>query len=50
MKQMTTAYVVRTIERLEDTACSIRIALRDCNVYSGAFCEGTSATAPGSET
>ena len=46
---MTTAYVSRAIERLEDTARSIRIAMRDCIVHSGAFCEGTSATAPGSE-
>jgi len=45
---MTTAYIVRTIERMEDTACSIRIAMRDCVVYSGALCEDTSATAPGS--
>ena len=48
-KQMTTAYVVRAVEHLKDTACSIRIAMRDCSVHSGAFCESTSATAPGSE-
>ena len=46
--QMTTAYVARAVEYLKDVACDIRIAMRDCNVYSGAFCEDTSATAPGS--
>jgi len=46
--QMTTAYVSRAIERYEDTACSICIAVRDCSVHSGALCEDTSATAPGS--
>ncbi|MBU48901.1 MAG: hypothetical protein CL920_09405 [Deltaproteobacteria bacterium] len=30
MKQMTTEYIARTIERLEDVACDIRIAMRDC--------------------
>ena len=49
MKQMTTAYVVRAIEREEDVACDIRMIMRDCVVCSGAFCEDTSATAPGSE-
>ena len=48
MKQMTTAYVVRVIEHLKDVACDIRIAMRDDCVYSGALCEDTSATAPGS--
>ncbi|MBU47720.1 MAG: hypothetical protein CL920_03400, partial [Deltaproteobacteria bacterium] len=32
----------------KDVACDIRIAMRDCVVYSGALCEDTSATAPGS--
>ena len=49
MKQMTTAYIVRAIERLKDVACDIGIATRDYTVRSGALCEDTSATAPGSE-
>ena len=49
MKQMTTAYIVRAVEHLKDVACDIRIAMRDCVVSSGALCEGTSATTPGSE-
>ena len=48
-KQMTTGYLARAVEYLKDVACDIRIAMRDCSVYSGAFCEDTSATAPGSE-
>ena len=48
MKQMTTAYIVRAFESLEDVACDIRIAMRDDCVSSGALCEDTSATAPGS--
>ncbi|MBU48680.1 MAG: hypothetical protein CL920_08295 [Deltaproteobacteria bacterium] len=48
MKQMTTAASSRAVERLEDVACDIRIAIRDCNLHSGALCEDTSATAPGS--
>ena len=48
MKQMTTAYVVRAIEYVEDVACDIRMITRDYSVYSGALCEDTSATAPGS--
>ena len=28
--QMTTAYIVRAVERLKDVACDIRIATRDC--------------------
>ncbi|MBU54285.1 MAG: hypothetical protein CL920_36775 [Deltaproteobacteria bacterium] len=48
MKQMTTAYFVRAIEYVEDVACDIRMIMRDHAVYSGALCEDTSATAPGS--
>jgi len=46
---MTTAYVVRAIEYVEDVACDIRMLTRDYSVYSGALCEDTSATTPGSE-
>jgi len=46
---MTTAYVVRAVELLENVACDIRMIMRDCSVHSGALCEDTSATAPGSE-
>ena len=49
MKQMTTAYIARAVEHVKDVACDIRIAMRDCNVRSGALCEDTSATAPGSK-
>ena len=45
---MTTAYIARAIERYEDVACDIRMIMRDCSVRSGALCEDTSATAPGS--
>ena len=48
-KQMTTGHLARSVEYLKDVACDIRIAMRDCVVCSGALCEDTSATAPGSE-
>ena len=46
--QMTAAASSQAVERYEDVACDIRVAMRDDDICSGALCEDTSATAPGS--